>query len=318
MESGGLVALFGGVLADTALGDPRWLPHPVRGIGRLAATLERATRAAWPGHLGVAGATTATGVLFIVGGLCWVCLRLCNEADPALGLLFGAILIYVSIAARDLIRHSRAVLACLAAGDLPRARVQVGMLVGRDTAHLSESEIVRATVESVAESIVDGVLAPLFWACVLGPLAAILYRAANTLDSMFGHRNERYERFGRASARLDDAANYLPARVTTPLICLAAGLLGLSGMGAWSVWRRDRAQHPSPNSGHAEAAVAGALGVRLGGVNRYQGVPSSRPFLGDPLVPLQPHHITAVNRLVWTTLGLSLLCMLGFLAVIRI
>ena len=198
------------------------------------------------------------------------------------------VVIYTTIAARDLARHSMAVFRPLAAGDLVEARRRVAAIVGRDTERLDEAGVVRAAVESVAESTVDGVTAPLFFAVVAGPVGAMVYRAVNTLDSMFGHQDERYRQFGWAAARIDDLANYLPARLTAPLVCLAAlCCLRLRPAAArCESLLRDGRKHASPNAGLAEAAMAGALGVQLGGVNYYDGQPLEKPTIGDALVPL--------------------------------
>jgi adenosylcobinamide-phosphate synthase len=162
----------------------------------------------------------------------------------------------------------------------------------------------------VAESTVDGVTAPLFYAVIAGPLGAVVYRAVNTLDSLFGHKDARYRQFGWAAAKIDDVANYLPARLTAPLLCVAGMLLGQRSLGAWRVLRRDRRNHESPNAGLAEAAMAGALGVQLGGRNYYAGEPLEKPSIGDPLVPLSPRHIPAANALMFVAAGLFLaLCL---------
>ena len=185
-----------------------------------------------------------------------------------------------------------AVFRPLAAGNLVEARRRVGAIVGRDTDRLDEAGVVRAAVESVAESTVDGVTAPLFFAAVAGPVGAMVYRAVNTLDSMFGHQDDAYRRFGWAAARIDDLANYLPARLTAPLLCLAALLLRLAvRAGAARSLLRDGRNHASPNSGLAEAAMAGALGVQLGGLTYYDGQPLEKPTIGDAIVPLsRPPH----------------------------
>ena len=180
-----------------------------------------------------------------------------------------------------------AVFRALAAGDIVEARRRVAAIVGRDTERLDEAGVIRAAVESVAESTVDGVTAPLFFAVVAGPVGAMVYRAINTLDSMFGHQDERYRDFGWAAARIDDLANYLPARLTAPLACLAAALLRQRPRSApCESLLRDGRNHASPNSGLAEAAMAGALGVQLGGAICYDGQPLEKPTIGDPLMPL--------------------------------
>ncbi|HJU04347.1 MAG TPA: adenosylcobinamide-phosphate synthase CbiB, partial [Nitrospiraceae bacterium] len=181
---------------------------------------------------------------------------------------------------------------------LVRARQAVSRIVGRDTDHLSEPEVVRATVETIAESTSDGVIAPLVYLVVGGPPLALAYKAINTLDSMIGHHDDRYRDFGWASARLDDAVNWLPARLTAVLFVVAAGLYTRTMRQAWHIMQRDGAKHPSPNSGRPEAAMAGALGVQLGGTNFYGGHRSVRSHLGDRIRSLNPVHITAALRLM--------------------
>ncbi len=297
------------VLLDLLFGDPRWLPHPVRLIGGLAARCESVSRDALPAR--AAGIFTALAVIAAAwaAGACLVLLG--RAIHPIAADVVSILLIYTTLAARDLAQHSMSVYHALAAGDLPEARRRVGLIVGRDTADLDERGVTRAAVESVAESIVDGVTAPLFFAVIAGPLGAIVYRAINTLDSMFGYKNERYLRFGWASARLDDAANFIPARLTAPLICLAALLMGGQARHSWKVLRRDARNHPSPNSGFAEAAVAGALGVQLGGLSYYAGKPSQKPTIGDPLVELDKRHILAANALMFASVAC---CLAVFLA----
>jgi len=219
----------------------------------------------------------------------------------------GALLIYFAIAPRDLVTHGGAVQRALAAGDLTAARRRVAMMVSRDTETLDAAGVARATVESVAENLVDAVTAPLFWALVLGPLGAVAYRAINTLDAMFGYRNARYRQFGWAAARADDVANWLPARLTAPLLVLAAPLVGGEMRRAWRILRRDGRRHSSPNSGLSEAAAAGALGVQLGGVGRYFGQEVHKPTLGDARRPLEPGDIGRANRLCLAAAALFLL-----------
>lgn len=288
---------------DLLLGDPRWLPHPVRWLGRLVARLETLTRARLAA--GTAGTVTVILLLLLTGGAVIAILKLAALIHPWLADAVAIILIYSSLAMRDLLDHGRAVAKALAAGDLPLARQRVGWMVGRDTETLDEAGVSRATVESVAENLVDGVIAPLFFAAVAGPLGAWLYKAVNTLDSMFGYKNERYLHFGRAAARLDDLVNFLPARLTALLLPIAAWLLSLNGSQSWRILKRDRFCHASPNSGHPEAAVAGALGVQLGGPSRYFGQPQDKPTIGDPLHPLTAVHITQTNRLTLTAFLLA-------------
>jgi adenosylcobinamide-phosphate synthase len=298
------------VALDLVLGDPRWLPHPVKTIGWLALRLEPLARRLVP-HSKAAGVVTAFVVYCTVGAVAWTPIELARLAHPAAADVACVVLIYTSIAARDLARHSMAVLRPLVIGDLDRARRSLSMIVGRDTGQLDEAGVVRAAVESVAESTVDGVTAPLFWAIVAGPVGAIVYRAINTLDSIFGHTSVRYREFGWASARIDDLANYLPARLTAPLVSLAAILLRQRPGQSLRVLLRDGRKHASPNSGLTEAAMAGALGVQLGGASCYGGEPVERPTIGEPLTPLSAAHIRAANRLMFVTAGLFLAAGLG-------
>ena len=205
------------------------------------------------------------------------------------------------------------------ANDMAGAREKVALIVGRDTADLNEAEITRAAVESVAESTVDGVTAPIFYALIAGPVGAMVYKAINTLDSTFGYKNDRYMKFGWASARLDDVANYLPARVTSPVMCLAAGLLRLRVANAFKVMLSDRRNHTSPNAGFTEATMAGALGVQLGGLNYYSGAASEKPVMGQAIEQLNSTHIKKANQLMYVTSILFLVLGLGVrFAIIRL
>jgi adenosylcobinamide-phosphate synthase len=295
---------------DLLLGDPRWLPHPVKLIGGFASWLELPIRRAVPNQR-AAGVLAVVVVLGTTASATWLVLAAAGWLLPLVRDLVSVVLLYLCFAARDLAQHSHCVYSALNNRDLPEARRCVSMLVGRDTDQLGEPEIVRAAVESVAENIVDGVTAPLFFAVLGGPIAAMLYKAINTLDSTFGYKNEQYFYFGWASARLDDVFNYIPARLTAPLVSLAAMLLRLDSRGALRICLRDGRKHPSPNSGLTEAAVAGALSVQLGGLNYYFGQPSERPRMGDPKEPSRRAHILQANALLMTTSCLALLLFIG-------
>ncbi|MBI3091656.1 MAG: cobalamin biosynthesis protein CobD [Candidatus Tectomicrobia bacterium] len=290
-------AFLAALLLDALLGDPRAMPHPVRGLGRLIRLLERRL-------YGRRGTQRAAGILLVlltVGGTVAATValqRLAAAFGASVAWALEVWLLFTTFAARSLWQESLRVEAALARGDLEAARAAVGMIVGRDAAQLSEQEVIRAAVESVAENGVDGVLAPICYALVGGAPWALAYKAVNTLDSMVGYRTPRYERFGWAAARLDDVLNYLPARLAAGLLVLAASFSLRRGAAAWRIVRRDHARHPSPNAGVPEAAVAGALGVRLGGPSAYQGVPSCKPSLGDQERPLARSDIRAANRLV--------------------
>lgn len=288
------------LLLDLLVGDPRWLPHPVRLMGKLAQSLEQPLRR-WMRHPRLAGVFV---VLLVVGSsaaAAWLMLFLAGKLAPAARDLLSILLLYTTFAAHDLARHAQVVGAALRRGNLEEARRLVARIVGRDTAQLDERGVVRAAVESVAENTVDGVTAPLFFALLGGPIAAIAYKAASTLDSTFGYKNERYLHFGWASARWDDLVAWLPARLTLPAMTLAAALLGLHPLRALRCGLRDGQKHASPNSGISEATAAGALGVQLGGPLLRKGVPCSTPLLGDNLGPLQRKHIGQAIALMLTT-----------------
>ncbi|MFX0560439.1 adenosylcobinamide-phosphate synthase CbiB [Tepidibacillus infernus] len=292
-------------LIDLWIGDPKQLTHPVVLIGKAIRNMETFLRR-FTFHfserlLGI------ILVIIIVGssyGLVWLILFVMNQVHLWLSLLVGAWLISTTIATKGLADEGKKLFSLLKAKELEEAKKQVGYIVSRDTDHLDESEVIRATVETIAENIVDAVISPLFYAILGGPALAMVYRAANTLDSMCGYKNERYRDFGFASARFDDLLNYIPARITGVLIVLAAWLLQLDAKKSLSIWFRDAHLHPSPNSGIPEASVAGALHIRLGGVNIYFGQPKKRAYMGDDLKPLQVEHIQQTIQLLYGVSGI--------------
>jgi adenosylcobinamide-phosphate synthase len=299
---------------DFAIGDPRWFPHPVRLIGRLAAWLETPTRRVLPPR--AAGIVTVLATVGATAAATWGCIGAASLIHPIAGDVAKVLVLWTTLAARDLARHALDVGRALSAGDLPSARQRLGKIVGRDTETLDETEIVRGAVESVAENTMDGVTAPLFYACLFGPVGAMAYKAINTLDSTFGYRNPRYLYFGWASARLDDVAGFVPARLTAPIIAVAAALIGLRPIHSLRIFVRDRRKHPSPNSGLSEAAMAGAMGIQLGGLNYYFGQPSPKPTLGEPLVELTRKHIFQTIKLMFFTTALAATAFLGLRRVI--
>lgn len=292
------------LLLDAMIGDPRWLPHPVRIIGRLALKMERISRVLIP-HDKSAGIISVLSILPAVGFSCQGLIRLAGTIHPHGGDLISILILYTCFAARDLITHSSDVHDALQKDDLKEAQKRVGLIVGRDTMTLGRAGVVRAAVESVAENSVDGVTAPLFWAVVGGPVGALLYKAVNTLDSTFGYKNERYLYFGWAAARLDDLVNWLPARLTGLVMIVAARFCRLSAAGAWRIFRRDRNNHTSPNAGQSEAPMAGALGIQLGGPSIYFGKVVVKPTIGDDLEQPEPLHIDQANLLLIMTTGLA-------------
>jgi adenosylcobinamide-phosphate synthase len=292
---------------DALLGDPRGLPHPAKLTGRLALRLEPVARRLIRDER-LAGSVTA-GVVIGSAALATAAVRGgARRVHPRAGEAVAVIMLWTTFAARDLAAHALAVYGALERDDLPEARRLVGRMVGRDVTSLSEAGVVRAAVESVAENAVDGVTAPLFYAFLGGPVGAAAYKAVSTLDSTFGYRNKQYARFGWASARVDDGANLLPARLTIVAELLAAALLGHSPAGMLRICLRDGRKYSSPNSGLAEAAMAGALGVQLGGPLAKGGHTLVLPTLGDAHHPLAMSHIKqavrimAATTMIWTGL----------------
>lgn len=285
--AGGLIA---GYVLDRLVGDPE-RRHPVAGFGQAAGWLEQRVYAD-DRRAGVVFVVVAVGVPVAAGV---VAERVSGRWPLVTGVLTAAAT-WAVLGGRSLVSEAGAVADHLGAEDLPAARRQVSRLVGRDTADLDASEVARAAVESVAENSSDAVVAPLLWGAVAGLPGLLGYRAVNTLDAMVGHRSARYERFGWAAARLDDVANWVPARVAATLAALGAPWVNGSPKDAAAIARRDAGAHPSPNAGVVEAAYAGALGIQLGGTNAYEGQTSDRGTLGDGRAP-QGGDIARATRL---------------------
>jgi adenosylcobinamide-phosphate synthase len=304
-----LTALVLGFLLDQLLGDPPGWPHPVRGLGRLITALEPPLRQLLPERLG--GVVLLLLVAGTAGGLTWALLAVAGAVHPWARLVLAAVLTYFGLAARSLARETQAVLGPCEKEDWPEARRRLAGIVGRDTHDLPPAEVYRACIETVAENTSDGVVAPLLYAALLGPVGLWVYKAVSTLDSMVGYRNERYRRFGWASARADDLANLLPARLTYLLLALAALLRGRRAGAALRIGWRDGRKHPSPNAGWPEAAMAGALGVQLGGPATYQGVPSEKPRLGEADEPISPDKVRQTVGLMLTAAWLALALLAG-------
>jgi adenosylcobinamide-phosphate synthase len=255
---------------DILLGDPEWFPHPVRFFGFLTQVGERCLRPfARNSQSEIVAGAVLTGAVALAA---WGMGRVRNGFAQVL-------LAWTALATRSLLREAGAVIRALEADDLHAARRRLSRIVGRDTAHLQEADISRAVIETLAESACDGIVAPLLWLAAGGVSGAMSYKAINTLDSMIGHPEPPYHYFGRAAARLDDIANFIPARLTALSIVIAAKLLGLDAKGALEIWLGDGSNHASPNAGQSEAAMAGALRVGLGGTNFYEGRPYDVPSL---------------------------------------
>ena len=309
------LSVFAGFGLDCLLGDPLSRLHPVVLMGKLISLFEKQLRPRFPqtppGER-TAGTIMALAVPLISAGAGLLLLYLAWRVHPWAYFAVSAFLCWQCFAARCLMTEAKKVVTCLEKEGLSAGRRQVGMLVGRDTDSLTEPQVVKAAVETVAENTSDGVVAPLFWMALFGAAGGLFYKAVNTMDSMVGYKNDRYLQFGRCAAKFDDAVNYVPARLSALAMIGAAFLLRLDGKGALRVWRRDRRNHASPNSAQTESACAGALGVQLGGNASYFGKLHEKPTIGDPLRPIERADVARACYLMYGT-SLLLLALYGMI-----
>ena len=303
----GIAALIAGYLLDLLLGDPEWLYHPVRLIGKYISFAEKRLRKRGGNLRRSAVALTAVtvGTTMAAAALILGLLSLGGRIPLFIGM---TLMNWMGIALKCMAKEARGVEKALDES-LPAARKQVARIVGRDTQNLNGEEIVKATVETVAENTTDGVISPLFWGLLGGPVLLWGFKAASTLDSMVGYMDEKYRDIGWSSARLDDLLNYIPARLTAPLMVCAAYLTGMDGKNAFRIVCRDHANHKSPNCAWSEAAAAGALHIQLGGTHEYFGKPVEKPTIGDADRPAEPQDIRRANRLLYVTGGLMAVMM---------
>ena len=304
-----------GFLMDAVIGDPYDFPHPIRLIGRLIAALERLIRRRMH-DLRTGGVLLCAAVLLVSVAIPLAVLLFCYRVHTALGIAAESIMICYLLAARNLRDESMKVCRAAEAGDTEAARKAISMIVGRDTDVLDRDGILRAAVETVAENTSDGVTAPIFYIALGGAVLGFFYKAANTMDSMIGYKNEKYIDLGRCAARLDDVLNYIPARLSALLMAAVCPLLRLDGKNAFRIWRRDRRRHASPNSAQTEAACAGALHLRLAGDAQYFGELHRKPYIGDDDRPIEPADIRRANRLMYGTSVLMLLLAAVFRCVV--
>lgn len=311
-----IIAFFAGFLLDLILGDPYCLPHPIRWIGSLIAKLEQC-------FLGDRKERDEKNklkngrylVLFVLGITVLVTVGVLLGAyflHPYLGVLIETVMTYQILAAKCLKVESMKVYRALKTEGLEAARKAVSMIVGRDTAVLDEEGVARAAIETVAENTSDGVIAPMLYTALGGPILGFFYKAVNTMDSMVGYKNEKYLYFGRTAAKLDDAVNYIPARISAYFMILAAFLCGkcFDGRRAYRIYKRDNRNHASPNSAQTESVCAGALGIRLAGDASYFGTIVKKPYIGDAVRSVEYEDIKRVNRLMYGTAWLSeILCL---------
>lgn len=306
------IYILAAYIIDRLVGDPSAFPHPVVWIGKSISLLEKGIRKVVVKEKTLKLAGFLFPLIIAGGSYIFVLLLLygLNLISHSLAVTAEIWLISTTIATKGLGDAGMEVFRHLKNKDLDLARKSLGMIVGRDTGKLDEKEVARGAIETVAENIVDAIISPLCFALIGGAPMAMMYRAVNTLDSMIGYKNEKYQNLGWASARLDDLFNYLPARLTALIMLLSCAVKRLDVKKAWRMIRRDAKCHPSPNSGYPEAAIAGALHIQLGGTNYYFGIESHRATMGDPLRQIEPDDII---RTVWVMKFSSLICVLLFL-----
>lgn len=295
-----------GLVLDFIIGDPNNPFHPVRIIGSLGIKLENITRRVFK-NLKISGFVTWLGVILITFLVNSLIVRLAFSISNIFGIIIEGILLYFCISSKRLKVEGLKVIKVLESGDIEGARKQLSYIVGRDTKVLDEEGIIRAVIETVAENTSDGIIAPLLFGALGGAPLAMTYKAVNTCDSMFGYKNDKYIDFGFVPAKMDDLFNYIPARITGYLVIFAAFILGLDYKNSYRIYKRDRYNHTSPNSAHPESAVAGALGIRLGGANYYFGKIVEKPTIGDKNKVIEISDLYKTNNilLVVTLLGFS-------------
>ena len=312
--------LLAAVIVDLIVGDPHWYPHPVVIMGWGISWLENKLRPAAKNAMQERILGIVLVLLVVVGTFLAVgfITSLSYNFNYYFGVLVNIWLLSTAVALKGLVQAAQEIYKPLSRGDLELARERVDLIVGRDVEYLDKKGLIRSTIETAAENTNDGILAPLFYAFLGGAPLALAYKAVNTLDSMLGYKNEKYRYFGWAAARLDDLANWPPARITGFFLVLAAFLFGEDGKKAAKIIRRDAAKHPSPNAGIPEAAVAGALNIRLGGLNYYEGRKSFRAYLGDPEEEFKVEQIKRTIKLIYvsTALFVALVVISGLWSVV--
>ena len=305
-----LIAIVAGFILDLIFGDPHSLPHPICLIGNLISFLERNLRKVF--GFSNTGLLFGGGVLVLVVistcfALPYALLYLAGMVNPWLAFALETLMFYQIFATKCLRDESMKVYYALQKGDLDEARLMLSWIVGRDTKNLSEAEVTKGAVETIAENTADGIIAPMFYMFLGGAPLAFLYKGINTMDSMVGYKNEKYLYFGRCAAKLDDVANFIPARITGLLMIGAAYFLNLDVQGAWKTFWRDRYNHLSPNSAMTESVAAGALNIQLGGGHFYFGKWVHKDTIGDDIRPVKAEDIVATNNLLYMTAILSLI-----------
>ena len=303
-----LLSIYTGYALDLIIGDPYSFPHPVRYIGKLISIVEKQIRKITSSDKGlkIAGFFLWFIVVGATFGITTLVLQLFKFNKLAY-FIVNTILIYTTLATKCLKDESVKIYKVLKTGDLDKSRIQLSYIVGRDTTNLNEKEIVRATVETVAENTVDGIIAPLFYGFIGGAPLAMSYKAVNTLDSTVGYKNDKYYYLGFASAKIDDIANYIPARLGVILLSLGSLFAGFNFKNALKIGIRDRKNHKSPNCAFSEGAVAGALGIQLGGTNVYFGKEVYKPTIGDKTREIEIEDIVRTNKIMYSSSIISII-----------
>ena len=297
-----ILSIYIGYITDLIVGDPYSFPHPVRHIGKLIRYVEKKVRkvAKTDKDLKIGGFVLWFFTVIPTYLITYLIIKL-SSFNPYVFVFVNAFIIYTTLATKCLKDEAVKIYRVLKTGDLEQSRIQLSYIVGRDTEHLSEAEIIRATVETVAENTVDGIIAPMFFAFIGGAPLAMAYKAVNTLDSTVGYKNEKYLHIGFASAKIDDIANYIPARISVLLMSIGSLVLGYNYKNAANIAIRDRKNHKSPNCAFSEGAVAGALGIQLGGTNIYFGQEVYKPTIGDKDREIESDDIVKTNRIMYAT-----------------
>ncbi|MBO1685114.1 cobalamin biosynthesis protein [Clostridium butyricum] len=301
-----------GFILDLLIGDPNNPFHPVRGIGLLASKLETIFRKLLKNSLKIAGLIVWMITIILTFAITYGIIFVCMKINKYLGIIVQGIIIYFCISAKGLVVEGYKVIKYLNEGNIEKSRKQLSYIVGRDTESLDSKGITRAVIETIAENMSDGVIAPILFAGIFGAAGSMAYKAVNTMDSMFGYKNEKYIKFGYFPAKLDDLFNYIPARVTGIFIIISSFFLKRDYKNSFKIYKRDRYNHTSPNSAHPEAAMAGALDIQLGGANYYFGKIVEKPVIGDKIKEIE------INDVKKTTEILYLSAVMGFILMVII
>ena len=310
-----MIEIILGFLLDLIVGDPQNPIHPIRIIGSLCKTVEKFFRSILKRYLKVAGLLTWILVVFIVFIFNYLLLKVTYRINPSVTMILGSVMIYFCISTKALKIEGLKVVKYVIKDDIEGARKQLSYIVGRDTKNLDKESILKAVVETVAENMSDGVMAPLFYAGIGGAPLAFLYKAVNTMDSMFGYKNDKYIEFGYFPAKLDDLFNYIPARVTGIFIIISSFFLKRDYKNSFKIYKRDRYNHTSPNSAHPEAAMAGALDIQLGGANYYFGKIVEKPVIGDKIKEIEINDVKKTAEILYLSavMGFILMVIIKFI-----